>query len=234
MPALRLTVLAILVVVIFLLLKTFLLDSDTFKVAKVQISGAKSFVNNSDLKEIVHNQVYRKNIFSFNTVDLAEILKRNFRGAKSFTISRQLPASISVEVTERTPLALIHNGTDPNYYLIDDQGYVLGSVDRNETNFPLIDYEGPIKIDEYINEDLVPTYLSLVSAIDKNKLNVNSMSFYPKYARLYLDGIQLLISNDKDKEKYLYIVYSLLKQLASENKKVTKIDLRYDKLIVEY
>ena len=78
-------------------------------------------------------------------------------------------------------------------------------------------------------------YLELVNALSEHKMKVSSMSFYPKYAQLYVnEGIEALVSNDKSRSDSISILGSLLKQLQLEGKKAKKVDLRYDKVIVSY
>ncbi|KKS19373.1 MAG: hypothetical protein UU77_C0051G0005, partial [candidate division WWE3 bacterium GW2011_GWC1_41_7] len=75
----------------------------------------------------------------------------------------------------------------------------------------------------------------LVDSISEHNLKVSSMSFYPNYAQLYTEGgIEVYIGNDKSKSESVTIIADLVKQLGLEDRKVKKIDLRYDKVIVSY
>lgn len=209
--------------------------SSYFKITTLEIRGAKNFVNPTDLRTMAENLCLAKNIFGYNSGKLSEVLMENFKGASAISVKKKFPGTIIVNVTERHPLALIVNTNKHDYYLVDNEGYVLGVADRQTTNLPEITYDGTIKVGEFINSDLIPVYLSLVAAIDTYKVDVSSMSFFPRYTQVFLrKGTEVLIGNDKSKTEALGIVKSLLKQLDVEGRKANRIDLRYDKVIVSF
>ena len=213
----------------------FFFRSNYFTISEIRVVGAKSFVNKTDIQTVLNTTLLHTNLLLLNAKDTSELLHRNFQGGKEFIFSRFLPSTLEVKVIERVPLALVYNDSSPNYFMIDDDGYILGVVDRNQTNLPQIKYEGAVKVGEFINKELVPAYLELVSALDNEKFNVTSMSFYPKYARIYLsDSAEIFIGNDKNKTQAVKIAGQIKNQVELEKKMVNKIDLRYDKVIVSY
>jgi len=213
--------------------------SGLFRVTQIKVVGVKSFVNGTDLTEVVRGNVYGQSIFSINTAELENNLLQNFQGAKYINVYKTFPAGINVEVKERVPLALVYNDNLESYFMVDEDGYVLGVVDDSTTNLPKIKYEGEIRIGLFINKDMIPIYLDLVNAISENNIKVSSMSFYPSYALLYVnDGIEVFIDNAKNKNGSVIVLKDLLNQLELESQKdmqkIKKIDLRYDKVIVSY
>lgn len=211
-----------------------LFKSSFFTVKNIRITGTKSFVNQADAYEVVKEKVFGKSLFSFDTVGLEENLLDTFLGSKAVKVYKVYPGTISIEFQERIPLALVYR-EDSEHFMVDEDGYVLGIVDEERTNLPRIKYEGDTRVGEFVDKNMVPIYLELVSALSEQKVKVSSMSFYPKYARLYVsEGVETLISNDKNKSDSVKILSELLRQLGLEGKKVAKIDLRYDKVIVSY
>lgn len=206
-----------------------------FKVLQIDVLGARDFVSAADVKAVTWDFVGDTSIFGVNTVDLQAILIGSFKGAKNITLSRKLPHTLVITVTERIPLGLVYNDASVDYFLLDADGYVLGIVDRQITNLPEIRYEGDIKIGQFINKDLVPMYLEIVDVLDKESVKISSMSFYPKHTQLYLEtGTEILISDDRNKDTAIVFARDLIRQLAAEEKNPKKIDLRYDKVIVSY
>lgn len=223
-----------LVLLIPILFYLFVYKYRVFDIKEVMISGAKSYVNQEDLHNVVSTNVENKNIFFLNTEELEASLQDNFQGAKTISISKKLPNKLEIVVKEREPLALIHQNNE-EIFMVDEDGYVLGLVDKTKTNLPKIKYEGDIKIGYFINKEFVPVYLQLLDSVDSNKINVSSISVSAKNISMYVDGgIHVVLSQEKSTVESVSILSKLLKQLHVEGKNAKKIDLRYDKVIVSY
>ncbi|MFA6981931.1 MAG: FtsQ-type POTRA domain-containing protein [Patescibacteria group bacterium] len=211
-----------------------LFKTDIFKVKTVNVVGTGSFVSAVDMQSLVEGSVVGRNIFFIDKEEVRANLLRNFRGAKSISVKIRLPDKLILEVTERDPLALIFNDQSKDYFIVDSEGFVLGVVDASKTNLPEIRYEGDIRVGDIISEDLVPVYLDLMRSLDENEVQATSVSFYPRYVRLFIqDGVEVLIGNDKNKLEALKIVKNLVRQERLEEKSLNKIDLRYDKVSVQ-
>lgn len=209
--------------------------STFFKVNTISVTGARSFVSLVDLTEVAKGGFYGKSIFAINTLESQGKLVEAFQGAKEIKIIKKYPSTINVRVTERTPVALVYNSNSADFFLVDEEGYILGIVDKDKTNLPKINYAGEIKVGTFVDKRMVPLYLELVNSLNSENLNVSSVSFYPKYALVYVnDGIETFISNDRDKLESAKTISALIKQLVLEGKRISKIDLRYDKVIVSY
>ena len=77
--------------------------------------------------------------------------------------------------------------------------------------------------------------MELYQNIEKNNIKASSVSFNSYYMELNLEsGIKLLVGTDKSITKSLEYVLNLIRQLNVEGRNIKKIDLRYDKVIVEY
>jgi len=205
------------------------------KIDSVEVTGTEKYVNENDLRKLAEENAYGKNIFLYSTYELQKVLQENFLGAKNITISKILPNKIKIDVSERVPLAVVLSISDKNLYLIDGEGYVLGQVSEAFTGLPRVQYEGKVPVGSFLQKDIVPITLEILGLAEKDELLVSSMSFYPQYTRLDLNlGTILLISNEKSKENSIKSASYLIKKLSLEGKKVRKIDLRYDKVIVSY
>ncbi len=213
----------------------FFYHSDFFKIDSIRIEGAKSFVNQTDLEEVVMGNTFGHSIFMLDSQELKKILQETFQGSKEIRVFKIYPKTVGVEVFERVPLALVHNSNSSEVYMVDMDGYVLGIVDEERTNLPRIKYEGDIKVGHFVDQKLVPVFMELVGALNDNRVNASSVSFFPNYATLYVsEGVEVLVSNDKSKTDSIRILNDLLKQTETEGKRIKKVDLRYNKVIVSY
>jgi cell division septal protein FtsQ len=206
-----------------------------FDINNIEVSGTKSFVNEIDLKELARMRAYDKNIFTFNSNEFKKSLLHDFQGAKDIFVSKKLPRTISINIVERIPLAITHDFQKANFFLIDEDGYVLGQIEPNTSNFPEISYEGEIEVGFFLDKEAVSIYIQLLKSIDSEKLSASSMSVRSDYVTMYIgNAIEVLVGKDKDVPKTISTLSILLKQLATEGKDVKRVDLRYDKVIVSY
>lgn len=208
---------------------------DYFLVDNIEITGTSKFVNTIDLQNFVQANQIHKNILLLNTMELSKEIKNRFLGASSVEIGKKYPNTLIVKITERKPLALLKNDISTEYYLIDQEGYLLGTVEDDPDNLPKINFVGDLRVGEFVSKDLVPIYYDIIEALDESKVKVSSMSFYEKHIVFYTnEGVRVLVGNEKEKSTVLSALTKLLKALQIENKKPNSIDLRYDKVVVSY
>jgi len=208
---------------------------DTFKINRIEISGPNKFVNLSDVKKLTEGYAISKNIFVVNLDVMKKNLSDAFLAAKGFGIKRIFPSALKVKVEERSPMALVSSTKDGKLYMVDDEGFVLGLVEGSFLGLPRVTYEGDVMIGHFIDKNVVPVYLELLDGLKREDLKASSMSINDKYSNIFLENnIAVLIGNDKDKENAFKSIAALIKKLGLEGKKLRKIDLRYDKVIVLY
>lgn len=205
-----------------------------FKVSSIEISGATRFVNEKDTKTLTEKNSLGQSIFILSTNNLSTILKKNFLGAKNIEIEKKYPNKLKIIIEERVPVAVLYDDKE-NFYLIDSEGYVLGVVEKSYSGLPKIKYEGEIYVGSFLDKDIIPVSVEILEFADKEEVKISSMSFYPKYTKMYVgSGTEVYIGYDKDREQSIKTIGALIKKLNAEGKIVKKIDLRYDKVIVLY
>ncbi len=206
-----------------------------FNVSEVLVQGATNFVYAEDVKTLTAEQVLTKNIVLLDLLSVQKTLSENFLGAKTLTVHKQYPHTIVVTVVERTPLAIVSNKGADEHYLVDEDGYILGLVDPTKTNLPQVTYTGELQVGMFIDKALVPLYLEFLSTIDEQELKASSVSVANHEIVFYLDNnIFAQLGRDKDIRKSILIISEVLKQPIPEKKTIKRIDLRFDKVIVEY
>jgi cell division septal protein FtsQ len=225
----------ILLIATIYFLYTYLDRRGFLDISGLEVVGASRFVNLNDVTNLVKINIEGKKITNFDPGKLETLLKSNFLGAKNISVQRAPLNKIKVIIEERVPLAVLFSLPDQRKYLIDSDGYVLGEVEDSFNELPTVQYDRAVLIGTFVEKDIVPLTIELLSLSEKEELKVSSISFYPKYMRLFVEsGTEVLIGNSKNYEKFIEVVSSLIKKSNLEGKGVSRIDLRYDKVIVSY
>ncbi len=211
------------------------------EITGVMVNGAQRFVNAQDVKAVAEEKALGKNILLLNTGDLENTIANNFLASKSVKISRQLPKSLKVQITERVPIALIKSqekavtSAESNFYFVDADGFVLGLADKSATNLPVINYQGQVEVGKFVQSSAVAYYFDLIKALDEDGIAVSTVSSYPRYTEFFTrDDAKVLVSNGQSAKSQVKIFAKMLGAFKSEGKKVKQIDLRFDKVIVEF
>ena len=202
---------------------------------KIEISGASNYVNYDDLEKISGSNLIGKKYFSVDLNAVSKVLQENFLGAKHITLERGSIGEVKILVEERIPLAILFAKPNNKSYLIDSDGYVLGEVEGNASGLPVVNYSKSVVIGSFVEKDVAPITIEILKLSEKNDLRVSSISYYPKYTSLFVfNGVEVRIANDKNRENSISLISSLLKRTGNDGKKISKIDLRFDKVIVSY
>ncbi len=223
----------LLTVSVLIIVYTKVRNSDRFYINSYKYTGIVHYINAKDFEHVVEENIRTQKYFSFNNVQLEKILKSNFLAIKNVKITKKFPASIKIQVQERTPIAMVIDKEQSNY-LIDADGYVLGLTDGHSTELPTVNYENKLFVGQFIDVNIIPIALQILNAAKSSNVKVSSVSFKPDYSSFYSGTTQVYLNNSGDISRSLKIVAQMLAQSAIEGKKVTKVDLRYDKVIVSY
>lgn len=215
--------------VVYELVKT----EDFLKFKKVEVLGAKTYVNENDVQTLVRANILDKNFFSVNTEKMESDLKENFLGAGSVEVSKNLKGTLLVKITERKPIAILVQ--KENSFVVDDQGYVLGYMDPTTTNLPKIKYEGDVRVGYFIDKSLVPVYADIIERLDEEKIKVSSISMTEFDVRMYIEqGTEVIVSRKSYNGSFSQRLKQVLAYLKSTGKSARSIDLRYDKVILSF
>lgn len=214
----------------------YIADQKSFlKVSKVEVSGAKNFVSNGDISHVVESNSLGKNILSYNTIILEDMLVKTFLGAKDIQVRKSLPDTLQVTIYERVPLAVIYKDTSSPHFLIDEEGFVIGEVISDFMDLPNIRYEDEVSVGQYINKDIIPISSEILRFSTDLNMSVKDLSLGSKYLHMFLnEDIEVYMSYDKDRRLSLDTISTLINESKLEEKHIKRIDLRYDKVIVLY
>ncbi len=230
------------IIVLLFSLFNFLLHSKFLTVTKININSKNGFylVDLSELRRLTEENLLGKNLLSVDVYEMSDILTRNFLGIRHLVITKNYNGVVDILIEERIPIGIITKNSEN--FIVDAGGYVIGAVSEEYINrtdslrtLPRISYNSEVKIGTNIDKNIIPAYLELYQNIEKNNIKASSVSFNSYYMELNLEsGVKLLVGTDKSITKSLEYVLNLIRQLSVEGKNIKKIDLRYDKVIVEY
>lgn len=202
-----------------------------FDIVRTEVEGAHRFVNMQDVKNIVDQQSLGENCLIFNTKALEQIIRETFLATKSVKAIRTLPNSVKVVITERVPIALIKNG---DLYFVDSDGFVLGLAEGSTTNLPIINYSQKVEVGKFVERSAVSYYFDLIKALDEEGISVSTINSFPKYTVFLSDGIEVFFTNSQPAKSQAKIFAKMIEAFKAEGRKPKKIDLRFDKVVVEF
>lgn len=208
--------------------------SDAFAITRFSHSGVVKYVNKADFENLIKANIADQTYFGFDSANFETQLKANFLAIKSVKVLKKPFNYIEVHIQERTPVAVVVDN-QADRYLIDEQGYVLGLIDQAYLDLPVVSYNQKVFVGKFIDKNIVPLALEILNAAKLEQVQMTSLSFKPDFAEFYTDsGIHTLIGFVRSASESLKIVAALLEHGRRDNQKITKIDLRYEKVIVSY
>lgn len=242
----------------------FFLRSDIFLIKHINITysggipGDEEFNDGLVGKEVVYDHVEReviaRSLWSVHPQQLEQKIVTSATVFKSVDVSRKLPDTILMQIKERTPVAQLivdrqATITEPaqsitqDYYLLDSEGIVFTTVPRM---VPLPRFSYQSWVESYENSSIQDAKLpdgvldSVVETIeyisDQRLLAIEMYNMQDDYTLelITTDDVMIIISFDKSIQEQLEDAEAILKQLAASDKKVKKIDARFDKMFVEF
>jgi cell division septal protein FtsQ len=210
-------------------------------IKSVDIVGAERFVSKEDVRKIAEEKVLDRNIVFLDSAGLREALAKNFLASKSVEIKRVLPNRLVITISERVPIALISSKYSKDFVFVDAEGFILGLADKDTTNLPVIKYSQEVGVGKFVEAHAVKYYFDLIRALDADNVAVSTISSYPRYTEFYIaagltdnGATQVLFTNDQNPRPQVKILSRMAEAFKAEGKKLKKIDLRFDKVIVEF
>ncbi|KWT89812.1 cell division protein FtsQ/DivIB [Candidatus Magnetominusculus xianensis] len=216
------SVLAVMGFVIFM--GHYTLSAEFFKVDKYGVEG-NSHLKDSEIFDLM--DVKGKNILSVNT----EIVARRLEASpwiKTSYVRKELPSSILVRVTEKSPAAMLNDGRA--MYLIDDSGVKLDAIEKPMPGIPVINIEEKHKR-AYTEAVRLVNVINKTGELSGKTIEISGMR--PEDISLTLNGL-LILMGFGDYEKKLASYFSLKDEIAGRNIAIEYIDLRFaNRLIVK-
>jgi cell division protein FtsQ len=118
----------------FIYAYSYLLSSPYFEIKETSVRGLKELTEKDVLTQAALQP--RQNLLALNIDALASRISTN-PWVKNIYVGRELPNRLILEVRERTPLALVKQGS--NFYLMDSEGFVFKKLGKgDEVDLPIL------------------------------------------------------------------------------------------------
>lgn len=170
------------------------------------------------------------NIFFYPKTKIKSVLQK-LPLVKSVEITRQLPRTVIVRITERTPSVSYINTKQE--VLIDSSGQILPRLPRFGNYSQLNCFLGELEVGEKVSDPLVSFGLKLVEAINSTGLAAESLTCNNEGSlALTITGVEVLVSPDKNVPQTAASLQFLFRQFRIEGKLPQKVDLRFTKPIL--
>jgi len=231
------TIPVVLIVLVGYFLYLVMFNSDIFSLSEnnIEIQGVGSFIDLSAFEDSVYSHVIDSNVVKLDATELSNKLLSEFPSIKSIDIKKNVPPHLTINVEERVPLFFLYKDKEDDGYMIDEGGFILGKIQDRYKDLFKAKYLGDLPESGFLNPGIVSMYKNILEGVDSEGLRLEGIVFDKSITTIYLSNNPMVIfSNDKGVQDAFKIVSSILSKFGDEDKKVSKIDLRYDKVIVSY
>jgi len=202
---------------------------------KIEINGVGTFVDERIFRDKVYSYVLGKNISKLDIPQLEKTLLVDFPSLKTLNITKRVPPYLILNVQERIPFFAVYKEDANDSYMIAADGFVIDKFNDKYKDLFKVQYSGDIKIGDFIDADIIILYQDILEKIDEVDLSLDHIVFDKDSSVVYLSNdVIVTLLNKKGIQDSFKIVSSILDKLNKEDRKVSKIDLRYEKVIVSY
>lgn len=203
-----------------------------FDVTSVSVIGG-----NKEEKKAIHSLLIGKNILFLNDSDIALQVRARFPGLTVREVEKRYPNSVTLMIASEKPFASLV--TDGGYLSVSQNGTVLQKVRGKTPPEPAVNFYQPIRHNEYQMGQVV-TYAQLQKAFTfirtltdegfrVETVAIDSVDMIACKTR----GFTVAFSQKRDTDLQKYELRQLVKQLKIGTLRVKRLDLRFDKPVVE-
>lgn len=156
----------------------------------------------------------------------------------SVRVTRRYPQTVLLDISEATPVAALYVN-DTLYILLTSEGKIVKSIFTKPEKIPVITYYQKLVTTDYELGSLIgyseirfATQIShafLKSNMHDISINISDSA----YIEVIRGNTQMLFSAKSDTQKQLGFLPDILKLLQRGTQEYSKIDFRFDKVIVE-
>lgn len=148
---------------------------------------------------------------------------------------KNLPGKQTSELKGREGVVALGFETGDDFYVVDDEGVLLAKT--KSSDLPLILLKEPVKLE--IGEKVKEEVIQAINFLTSLRFNL----FEPKLARIISpqalevwlkENVVVLFSLKKEAKVQLDSLQLILSRAKIEGKNIRKIDLRFDKPVVNY
>lgn len=205
-----------------------------------------------------------KSIFSLNTTQLRQQLKSKFTCIQDVIVTKQYPATVSVMVNGRLPVAILgqvvnaddllsyptleatasshaallnwQTQTDPNkFYYVDSTGLMFTQA-NGDLQLEKFYLDGSVvDLNQKIDPVILKSALLVIMQLRKDEFNIlNTRIDRVNNLLVNGDATKLIFSLNRDVERQIASLHLIWQKAKMDSKQVVSLDLRFDRPVVVY
>lgn len=197
-------------------------------ISKIELRTEFKFKNSKKIEQILKPYL-GKSIFFSDTDKLVKEIKNQEIKIADIKIKKEFPEKLILTIKERQPLMVILK--DNLYFFVDKEG-VIFSPESGGKDLPFLemDLQNP-KIGSRIEIERtkIPQILAVLNQVKTNKITVKDDRI-----QLETDGQNMIILPMEASDTKIKALQMILNRFRIEGKRLTKIDLRFEKPVVSF
>ncbi|MDO9027750.1 MAG: hypothetical protein Q7U68_02665, partial [Candidatus Roizmanbacteria bacterium] len=204
-----------------------------FLIKKVElISERKFLLSNKD-------ELINKNLIFINQDEIAKKIILENSSLKTVVVDKVWPATLKVTVYFYEPIAALI--VNKGFFNLSADGRILAKIKDGQSPLPIINYYQKLNSNSFQTGDWID-YKDIQQTlffIDKlGQINLMPLTIDIKGQDMLIFNLngdkKIVFSNQKEKELQDYQLELIIRQFKIEGKKFKKIDLRFNKPIIEF
>jgi len=209
-------------------------ESSFFKVDSIEIKGANQ-VSREDIERIVRIETAGKNVWNADINVIKEKIE-SIPLVKEAVVSKVLPNTIKVVVTERTPQLVAQ--VDSGFFWIDDEAKILKRSKQGETNWFLVGLDqGKNEKANKENQERAKMAIKIKEELEKiganDKIKVLDLSNLSA-PKLLVDDSNETVAIFLNKDDFAKSILKALEVLKGRGKEIEAVILQKDDIIIRF
>lgn len=180
--------------------------------------------------ETAERLLFGKRIFLPNQQALADEIGRKFLPVGEISIKKNYPQTVAVTISERKPTAKVANPGGA-FYLVDKEAVIFAQADSEISSLSEVILD--LGVEPSLGSTIASDILELVRLEEPKVLQIKYIganSIEVKSGEVPL----ILFSRQKEISQQIRSLQIVSQKYKIEGKELKKIDLRFDKTVVEY
>lgn len=200
------------------------------KYIKCSVKDKTSLADEKRWCETAKRLLQGQRIFHTHLPAVAGELERKFLPVGEVSIEKNYPQTVVVTIRERKPIAKVANPGGV-FYLVDDEGVVFAQVSSETAALPEVLLDLGMELS--LGSSIAPDMLELIQLENTRVLRIKYVG--ANTIEIRSDEVPLILfSRQKEIGEQTRSLQTVLQKYKIEGKMLKKIDLRFDKVVVEY
>ena len=188
-------------------------------------------------KQSLTSLFIHKSVFLYPEARIRQLITERVPGIKDIEVQVTLPSTLSVFVQKKTTFAAL--GTDSGYLMLAQDGEVLQKVSMQPSQLPRITFFQTLHFLDYqqgqkVGFSAIKKALYFIDVVQKNGLTVDSVDIDSvDMIACKTRTVEIDFSQSRDQDSQTHEIVQVLQRLRVGDLKVSKVDLRFNKPVLE-